>query len=110
MIEKVSLKVLVTVCVSKQQLWQFLERFGKEFALPIVDDLGREFKLIRAVETYEDDPRTSDNAWVTVKLNSAEAQKFLSFCEHFSGGQGLTVGFYNVPVAQLARNEDAQQK
>ncbi|KKU68110.1 MAG: hypothetical protein UX89_C0007G0006 [Parcubacteria group bacterium GW2011_GWA2_47_16] len=76
--------MLVTVSVPKQQLWQFLQGFGNEFAIPSGDDVGREFKSIRAVESYEDDHRTPDNVLVTVRLDPVEVRKFSNLCETFS--------------------------
>ncbi len=83
MIQEVGRQAQITVSVPKQQLWQFLEQFGMKFSLLGGDDLGREFVALRQVESYEEDPRTPDNSWVTVRLHPVEVSKFTEFCNSF---------------------------
>lgn len=87
MIEQIHKALLIRVSVPTKDFWMFLEQFSQEFARQGGDDLGREFKAIRSVESYSVDWRIPERMLASVLLLVDEEEKFQRFCERFSASK-----------------------
>ena len=74
-------EILLTVVLPKEQMYEFLEKFGNTFSVsPIAHNEG----ITRFPHEYALDPRDGDSAYVIVKLSTEEEGMFNLFIAKFT--------------------------
>ena len=75
--------IQLDVLVPKARLWEFLEAFGNAFARSTITDFGKR-TFIRAVDSYQPDPRCEGQIIVTLGVLPEEENDVSSFLQRFN--------------------------